>query len=111
MILARATQTATAAAANGTSNKRRPLDRSSRTGLGFTTCTATSGNGLRIAGMRATTGRQQTDQPGSKGAIRVTVLSAAVPGATNPTTSALPPAVGAISTSSSTLSASGSLER
>ncbi len=102
---ARATPIVTAAAVNGTSDKRRPLDRLSRTRWGFTTCTATSGSGLRIAGTRTTTVRQRTDPRGSGAAIQAFALSAAVPGATRASSSERPFAPGAILMFSSTLSA------
>jgi hypothetical protein len=96
-----------AAAANGIANKRRPLDRSSRTRLGFTTCTAMSGSGLRIAGTTTTTVLLRTDQHGSDATIQATLSSAADPGGTI----LRPSAPGATPASGSTLSASGWPER
>jgi Sulfatase-modifying factor enzyme 1 len=99
---------ACAAAAACPRVKRLPLDRSSRTRWGFTTCTATSGSGSRIAGTTTTTMRQQTDQRGSGVAIKASVSSAAVPGATSqPARSGQPSAPNAMPMSGSTLSASG----
>ena len=106
-MLALVTPIATAAAANGISSKRPPLDRSNQTHMGFTTCTATSGSWLRIAGTRTTTAHQWTDQHGFRAAIQATASSVVAPGATKANSSARPFATGAISTSSSTLSGSG----
>jgi formylglycine-generating enzyme required for sulfatase activity len=92
---------------DGISNKRRPLDRLSPMGWGFTTCTATSGSGLRIAGTRPTMVRQPTDQRGSAVAIQTFVWFAAVPGATRASSSARASAKGAIPMSASTRLASG----
>src|SRR6516225_11928845 len=74
MILAVAARIATAAAADGTANRPLPSDHSSQTLSGFTTCSATSGNGLRIAGTRTTTARQRTHRRGFAAAIRTTAL-------------------------------------
>ena len=52
--LVQATPIATAVGVDGIFNKHRLLDRLNPTGSGFTTCTATSGSGLRIAGTRTT---------------------------------------------------------
>jgi formylglycine-generating enzyme required for sulfatase activity len=83
-----------------------PVGSLSRTRWGFTTCTATSGNGLRIAGTRTTTALRRTDQPGCGTAIQASASSAAVPGATRASSSARPSASGAIPKCSSTPSAS-----
>jgi hypothetical protein len=107
MTQARATPIATAAVANGIANKRRQLDRSSRTRLGFTTCTAMSGSGLRIAGTTTTMARLWTDRPGSKAAIPRSVSSAAVPGSSILSFSARPPDTGTPPTTGSASLASG----
>src|SRR5262249_35325563 len=79
--------------------------------LGFTTCTATSGSGLRTAGTRPTTARRRTDWRGCGTAIQATASSAAGPGATMASSCARPCASGAISMCGSTPWASGSPER
>ena len=104
--LVQATPIATAVGVDGIFNKHRLLDRLNPTGSGFTTCTATSGSGLRIAGTRTTTLRQRTDQCGFGEATQTTVLSEAVPGGTRASKFARPSASSAIPMSGLTRSAS-----
>ncbi len=92
---------------HGISSKRHPLDRSSQTRSGFTTCTATSGSGLRITGTTVTRVRQRTDQHGFGAAIQVSASSAVAPGASRASSCARPYASSAISTCNSTHSGSG----
>src|SRR5262245_42303083 len=80
--LVQAKAIATAVEVNGTFSKRPQPDRLILTRWGYTTCTATSGSGLKIAGTRTTTSRQRTDQRGFREAIQTIVSFAAAPGGT-----------------------------
>ena len=83
-----------------------------RTPLGFTTCTAMSGNGSRTPGMTTTVERRlRMAAPGGKVEMQVAVWFGAVPGTTIQATSARPAASGTLPAAGATAWASGSAGR
>jgi hypothetical protein len=103
---AKTTPIVTAAAASGTTSKRRPLDPSNQTLLAFATWLAMSGSGSRTATTLTTVGRLRMALHGPV-AIATTGSSAAVPGSTILSTSAPPPAAGSPPLTGTTIWASG----
>src|ERR1700722_19834548 len=98
---------AMAAAVNGPTRKQRRSVLSPQTNSASLTWSATSGNGRRIVGTRATKARRLTGQPG-RAAIAVSVSSVAAPGATFPAISARRTANGSLPSIGTAILPSGS---